>query len=70
MIMNDEEIISNVLDKEKFESEKDKNGDVNILIETTCHQLGDVRQPLEVLRRCIKFSDNGECIHNYIKRIN
>ena len=64
--MNDEETISNVLDEEKLESAKDKNGDVEILVETIWHRLGDVCQALEVLQRYIKFNDNGECIHKYI----
>ena len=69
-IMNDEEIISNVLDEENLEAEEDKDGDVDILIEPTCPQSGDVRQALEVLRRYMVFSDNGVCIHKCINRIN
>ena len=65
-IMNDEEIISDVLDDENLEAEEDEDGDVDILIEPTCPQSGDVRQALEVLRRYMIFSDNGECISYHI----
>ena len=68
-IMNDE-IISDVLDEENLEAEEDEDGDVDILIEPTCPQSGDVRQALEVLRRYMIFSDNVEYIHKCINRIN
>ena len=49
--------------QENLEAEEDGDGDVHILIELTCRQLGHVRQALEVLKIFIIFRDNGECIH-------
>lgn len=47
--MIDEEIISDVLDKENLEVEKGENDNVGILIEPTCCQPDNVRYALEVL---------------------
>ena len=49
--------------EENLEAEEDGDGDVHILIELACLQLGDVRQTLEVLKIFMIFRDNGECIH-------
>ena len=42
-IINDEEIISSVLEEENFETVEDEESDVDFLIEPTCPQSGIVR---------------------------
>ena len=64
-IINHEDI-SDVLDEVNLEAEEDGDGDKDILIEATFPQLGVVCQALELLRRYMIFSDNGECIHKCI----
>ena len=68
-IINHEDI-SDVLDEVNLEAEEDGDGDKDILIEASFPQLGVVCQALELLRRYMIFSDNGECIHKCINRIN
>lgn len=48
-IMNDEEIMSEVLNEENIESEEDGDCDVDIFIEQTDPKLGFTRQELELL---------------------
>ena len=48
-IMNDEEIMSEVLNEENIESEEDGDCDVDIFIEQTGPKLGFARQGLELL---------------------
>lgn len=47
--MNDEEIMSEVLNEENIESEEDGDCDVDIFIEQTDPKLGFARQGLELL---------------------
>ena len=64
--MIDDEILSNVLDKEGSETE-DSTHDVSN--EPICPQSSDVRQALDVLWEYMLLSDNGEFIRKFLNEI-
>ena len=70
LLKNDKEIISDVFGEENFETEEDKDSDVDLLLEPTFPQSGIVCQILKMLRSYMIFSDNREYIHICIYQIN
>ena len=65
-LMTDDAILCDVLDEEGSETEDDTDGVSN---EPICPQSSDVRQALDVLRKYMLFSDNGEFIHKCLNEI-
>ena len=64
--MTDDAILCDVLDEEGSKIEDDTDDVSN---EPICLKYSDMRQALDVLRKCMLFSDNGEFIHKIVNEI-
>ena len=66
LLMTDDAILCDVLDEEGSDTENDTD---DVSDESICPQSSDVCQALDVLRKYLLFSDNGEFIHKFLNEI-
>ena len=64
--MADDATLCDILDEESSESEVDRDDVSN---EPICPQSTVARYALDVFQDCMLFSDNGEFVHKFLKKI-